>query len=138
LRQCARWSRVRFPVESLEFFIDSRTITLRLTQPLTEMSTRNISWGKVGRCVGLTTLPPSFADCLEIWEPRPPGILRACSGLYRDCFTFTVQNVVTRLDLAREICSLLAYTLPEYTHLVGYVQLKGTEIPGQTLRAPGG
>ena len=36
----------------------------------TEMSTRNIFWGgKGGRCVGLTTLPPSCADCLEIWEP---------------------------------------------------------------------
>jgi len=26
---------------------------------------------KGGRGVGLTTLPPSCADCLEIWEPRP-------------------------------------------------------------------
>jgi hypothetical protein len=25
---------------------------------------------KGGRCIGLTTLPPSCADCLEIWEPR--------------------------------------------------------------------
>jgi hypothetical protein len=24
---------------------------------------------KGSRCVELTTLPPSFADCLEIWEP---------------------------------------------------------------------
>jgi len=23
-------------------------------------------------------LPPSCADCLEIWEPQPPGTLRAC------------------------------------------------------------
>ena len=37
--------------------------------------------GKGGRCVGLTTLPPSCADCLEIWEPQPAGILRACPGL---------------------------------------------------------
>jgi hypothetical protein len=28
--------------------------------------------------VGLTTLPPSCADCLEVWEPQPPGTLRAC------------------------------------------------------------
>ena len=49
------------------------------------MSTRDISWGKVGRCVGLTSLPLSYADCLEIWEPQPPGNLRACSLLYRDC-----------------------------------------------------
>jgi len=37
--------------------------------------------GKVFRCVGLTTLPPSCADCLEIWEPHPAGTLRACPGL---------------------------------------------------------
>jgi hypothetical protein len=36
---------------------------------------------KGGRCVGLTTLPPSCADCLEIWELQPPGTLRACPGL---------------------------------------------------------
>jgi hypothetical protein len=37
--------------------------------------------GKGGRCVGLTPLPHSYADCLEIWEPRPPGTLRACPGI---------------------------------------------------------
>jgi len=34
-----------------DFFLGS-------TQPL-KMSTRDFSWGKGGRCVGLTTLPPS-------------------------------------------------------------------------------
>ena len=33
---------------------------------------------KGGRCVGLTTLPFSCADCLEIWEPQPPGTLWVC------------------------------------------------------------
>jgi len=52
-----------------------------ISQPLTEMSTRNISWeGKGGRRVGLT-LPPSCADCLEMSEPQPPWTLRACPGL---------------------------------------------------------
>ena len=37
--------------------------------------------GKSGRCVGLTTLPPSYPDCLGIWEPQHPGTLRACPGL---------------------------------------------------------
>ena len=37
--------------------------------------------GKGGRCVGLTTLPPSCANCLETWEPQPPGTLRACTGI---------------------------------------------------------
>jgi hypothetical protein len=44
--------------------------------------------GKGDRCVGLTTLPASRANCLEIWEPQPPGTPKACPGLYRDCFTF--------------------------------------------------
>ena len=33
-----------------------------------------------GRCVGLTTLPLSRADC-GIWEPQPPGTLWASLGL---------------------------------------------------------
>ena len=40
--------------------------------------------GKCSRCVGLTTLPPSCADRLEIWEPQPPGIFRAFPRLYSD------------------------------------------------------
>jgi hypothetical protein len=41
-------SRVRFPMESLEFFSDNpygRIVALGPTQPLTEMSARNLSWG---------------------------------------------------------------------------------------------
>ena len=37
--------------------------------------------GKDGRCVGLTNLPTSCADCLEIWEPQLPGTHRASPGL---------------------------------------------------------
>ena len=36
--------------------------------------------GKGGLCVGLTNLPSSCADCLEIWDPPSPGTLRACPG----------------------------------------------------------
>jgi len=35
--------------------------------------------GKGAQCVNPTTLPPSCADCIETWEPQPPGTLRACS-----------------------------------------------------------
>jgi hypothetical protein len=62
-----------------------RTMALGSTQPLTEMSTRN--GGKGGRCVEMTTLPPSCADCLEIWESQPPGAIRACLRMHRNCFT---------------------------------------------------
>jgi len=37
--------------------------------------------GKGGWCVGLTALPPSCAECPEVWESQPPGTLRACPGL---------------------------------------------------------
>jgi len=56
-------------------------MALGLTQPLTEMSTRNISWRVKTAGVGLTTLPPSCAECREMWEPKPSGTLRACPGL---------------------------------------------------------
>jgi hypothetical protein len=42
-------SRVRFPMKSLEFFDlsnpSSRTMAMGLTQPLTEMSTKNLPGG---------------------------------------------------------------------------------------------
>jgi hypothetical protein len=37
--------------------------------------------GKGGRCVVLTTLPPSWDDCLEIWDPHSHGTLRAFPGV---------------------------------------------------------
>jgi hypothetical protein len=53
-----------------------------LTEPLTEKKTRNNTWGgKGGRCVGLTTLPSSCAECFEIWEPQSLETLRAYRGL---------------------------------------------------------
>jgi hypothetical protein len=65
------------------------SMALGLTQHLREMSTRNISWrGKGGRCVGLTTFPPSGADCLEIWETEPPGTLWACNGIDLPVYVF--------------------------------------------------
>jgi hypothetical protein len=36
--------------------------------------------GKGGRCVGLTTLPPYYADCLEVWKPASSGSVRVCTG----------------------------------------------------------
>jgi hypothetical protein len=56
------------------------------TQPVTEMSTRIISWeGKGDGHVGLTTLPPSCVDCLKIlgastsWNPQ--GLFSPVQGL---------------------------------------------------------
>ena len=62
-----------------------RTMALGLTQPLTEMSTRNISLGsKGGRCVGLTTLPPHVpvvfkSGNLNLLETSEP--VQVCNGI---------------------------------------------------------
>jgi len=37
--------------------------------------------GKGGQCVGLTSLPLSCADSLEIWEPQILRILRVRTGI---------------------------------------------------------
>ena len=47
--------------------------------------------GKGGRCVGLTTLPPSRADCLKIWEPKSLGTLRACGEIAFAFYTRKIQ-----------------------------------------------
>jgi len=70
---------------SLEFFIDI-ILWLHYGPRVDSATNRNeyqeyFLWGKGGQCEWLTTLPPSSADCLEIWEPQPPGTLRACPGL---------------------------------------------------------
>jgi hypothetical protein len=59
-------------------------MALGLTQPLTEMNTRVFPGGKSGLCVGLTTLPPSYADCLEIWGLNlleSSGPVQVCNGI---------------------------------------------------------
>jgi hypothetical protein len=61
-------------------------MALGLTQPLTEMSIRNISWGgKGGWYEELTTSPPSSADCLEIWEPEPSGDVSVLKKIQVSC-----------------------------------------------------
>jgi len=36
---------------------------------------------KGGRCIRLTTLLPSRANCLKIWESQTSGTVRACPGI---------------------------------------------------------
>jgi hypothetical protein len=61
-------SRIRVPMKSFNFFnlpnSSSRTMALWLTQPITEISTRNIPGGggiKGGGRVRLTNVPPSVS-----------------------------------------------------------------------------
>jgi hypothetical protein len=55
-----------------------------------------VLWGKGGRCIWLTILLLSWADCLEIWEPQISEALRAYLGMLRDCFSLT-DNYQTQL-----------------------------------------
>jgi hypothetical protein len=71
-----------------------RMVALRSNQPLTEI----LPGGKDGRCVRLTTLPPSSADCLEILEPQPPETPRACPGLSRPVAGKLYQRLVSILQ----------------------------------------
>jgi len=71
-------------------------MALGSTQPLTEMSTRSIYWGKGGRCVRLTTLPLSCAVVtksgnLNFLEPF--GSLQACNGT--DLLLFIISFIVS-------------------------------------------
>ena len=63
----------------IDIILPAALWTLGSTGTPIEMSSRNIhvSCGWKGSwCVGFTS-PTSCADCLDIWEPQPPGTLRA-------------------------------------------------------------
>jgi len=55
--------------------------------------------GKGGRCVWLTTLSLSCADCLEIWQPQPPGTFRAFSRPVMGLLFFFIFHCLDRLPL---------------------------------------
>jgi hypothetical protein len=78
-------SRIR-----LEFSID-------INHPINSDSNRNeyqeyFLGGKGGRCVGLTSLPPSYANCLQIWGLNLLESYGPVRGLYRDCLTWTQDD----------------------------------------------
>jgi hypothetical protein len=95
LRHCARSRKVASSIIDETFGIfhwhnpSSPNMALGSTQSFKEMITRNISWGggggKGGRCIGLTTLPPTCANCLEIvgalTSPSRKGLSRPVYGL---------------------------------------------------------
>jgi hypothetical protein len=77
-------SRVRFQMRSLDLLHwpnpSSRTMTLGSTQPLTEMSTRNLPGVKRGWGVRLTTCEPTVC---KMWKPRRLTTAWASTACYR-------------------------------------------------------
>ena len=53
------------------------TLALGSTQPLKEMGMGEVVVGKSSVRIGLTSSPPSYADCFKILELEPSGTLRA-------------------------------------------------------------
>ena len=63
---------------------------------------------KGGRYVKLTTSPPSYAECHEIWEPKPPETLWTTPGPLRDCFKFYCHKFLKFFtQSARYSCQIL-------------------------------
>jgi hypothetical protein len=66
-----------------------RTMALGSTNPLTEMSTRNIFWGwggvKAVRCIRLTNLPPSCAECKDALSTSTSWNLQGLSRPVQAC-----------------------------------------------------
>ena len=77
-----------------------------------KMRTRNIPGGKGGRCVRLTTSPPSRAECHEIREPKPHGTLWATPGPLRDCLKFTFMKSTNFFIFCTSSQILLSLTEP--------------------------
>ena len=89
-------SRVRFPMVSLEFFYwinpSGRTMALGSTQPLTEISARNISWGVKGWQPYHLQVPIVLkSGSLNLLERSGP--VQACNGIDLP-LPFTVYMVV--------------------------------------------
>jgi hypothetical protein len=130
----ALWPRVRFPTRSLDFSIDliplSPTMDLGSTQPLTEMSVKNLIGGK-GRpvCKGDNLSAICGADCLEnvgASTPRNPmgfhGLLQVhlclffclCESIFWHILYLVINDIVSQWGL----CAIF-YLSPSATHQRG-------------------
>jgi hypothetical protein len=70
LRRCATSRKVPGSIPGRvtgDFFRDIRQVHVSGVDSAFRNEYQDIPGGKGGRCVGLTTLPPSYAECIEIW-----------------------------------------------------------------------
>jgi hypothetical protein len=94
-------SPVRVPDE-VDFFNlpnpSSHTMALGLTQPLTEMSTRNIPGGKKRLALRADNLAAICEPIVEkMWEPQPLATLRASTACRGITLPFHIRNVVRKI-----------------------------------------
>ena len=94
---------VRSQLVSLDFLLiynpSDRTMALGSTQPITEMSTRSISWGKRLPVRKANNLPTSCAVVMKsgnLNSLEPSGSLQACNGTalplcFGETFCFHLQ-----------------------------------------------
>ena len=80
-------------MESLRFPLTNpsgRNMALRSTQPLTEMSTRGISWRvKAAGVWGWQHYHLHVRTVYKFWKPQTCTALTACPRIYRNCCTLT-------------------------------------------------
>jgi len=88
-------------------------MALGSTQPLTEMSTRSIYWGKCGRCTMLTTYhhpTPLSRNLGKLTSWNSLGPLQACNGtvvplrLYATCLTASLGGKIGIVNHAYFLC----------------------------------
>jgi hypothetical protein len=75
-------------------------MALGSTQPLTEMSTRNISGGEgrpARKADNLTAICEPIA--YKMWEPQHLSTLWVSTARYRDIFTLPTHWKVTRIEI---------------------------------------
>jgi hypothetical protein len=95
-------SWVWFPLMSLDFFCwpnySIRTMALGSTQPLTEMSTRNLPGSKgwqAHKADNLTTI--CERTVYKMWEPRRLTALWTSMACYGDSFTFYLSEKYSKM-----------------------------------------
>jgi hypothetical protein len=67
--------------------------------------------GKCGRCIGLTTLPSSCAECIESWEPQPPGTLRPVQAFNANALLLPAHyGIVLKIPLSADsaVCDIFS------------------------------